>query len=598
MQLRVSILATVIVLSFSADAQVSKYPKNYFRNPLDIPIQLAANFGEIRPNHWHMGLDIKTNHHENLPVYAAADGYISKTRVEPAGFGQAVFINHPNGLTTIYGHLNSFAPALQQYVINQQYKQESWQTDIELPSALFPVKKGQLIAYSGNTGGSQGPHLHFEIRDTKTTRCLNPLLFDFPLPDNVPPDIVRLAMYNRGISVYEQSPKLFPVKKREEGYVIPQVPVIKTGFKKISFAIQARDRNSGSTNPNGIYGAILFFDNKPVVNFFIDSIDYIETRAINAQVDYKYQYNGGVALQHISQLPGDHSGIYNHISGDGVLALNDAEVHTVRIEVKDANLNTSTISFQVQYDDDLAKTLSPHIEHQRFNPNFVSTWEENDFELYLPETVLYDTIQPGFVRNNMPLQDAVSLSYKFCDASIPAGDYFTVKIKPNTAISEALKDRLMIKNDYGTKSTIKKAEWQNGWIIAKFDAFGTYQAFADVLAPEINFPGKGDTADLSSSSRIVFWPTDNFGIKSFRAELDGKWLRFTNDKGRAYIYNFDEKCSYGVHELKVTVTDLAGNVTTKSGWFKKYEYTAPKKKTGKKKSTGGKKKARPKKREK
>ncbi|MCW3117397.1 MAG: hypothetical protein JWM28_1479, partial [Chitinophagaceae bacterium] len=323
MQIRSFVLTTFIFLSFSLYAQLANHPQNYFRNPLDIPIQLAANFGEIRPNHWHMGLDIRTNQHENLPVYAAADGYIAEVRVEPAGFGQAVFINHPNGLTTVYGHLNSFAPGLQQYVINQQYKQESWQSDMFLPPTLFPVKKGQLIAYSGNTGGSQGPHVHFEIRDTKTTRCLNPLLFGFPLPDIVPPDIIRLAMYNRGVSVYEQAPKLFPLKKTMDGYIIPKLPVIKTGLKKLSFAIQAHDRNSVTNNPTGIYGVILFFDNKPVINFFLDSIDYIETHAINAQVDYRYKYNGGVALQHISQLPGDHSGIYSHISGDGVLELND-----------------------------------------------------------------------------------------------------------------------------------------------------------------------------------------------------------------------------------------------------------------------------------
>ena len=237
MQLRFSILISLTFFSFSVYSQVSGYAKNYFRNPLDIPIDLAANFGEIRPNHWHMGLDIKTNHRENLPVYAAADGYIAKVRVEPAGFGQAVYINHPNGLTTVYGHLNSFTPELQQYIINEQYKKESWQTDIDLPSTFFPVKKGQLIAYSGNTGGSQGPHLHFEIRDTKTTRCLNPLLFGFPLQDNISPDIIRLAMYNRGIGVYEQVPKLFVVKKTSEGYSIPALPAVKTGLKKISFAI-------------------------------------------------------------------------------------------------------------------------------------------------------------------------------------------------------------------------------------------------------------------------------------------------------------------------------------------------------------------------
>ncbi|MBL7761978.1 MAG: M23 family metallopeptidase, partial [Chitinophagaceae bacterium] len=233
MLLRFFIYVGIFLTSLSAISQSPAYPKNYFRNPLDIPMQLAANFGELRYNHWHMGLDIRTNRKENLPVYAAAAGYISKVRIEPGGFGRVIFINHPNGFTTVYAHLNNFAPSFHEYVVNQQYKLESWQVELDFPPNQFPVQKGQLIAYSGNTGGSQGPHLHFEIRETKTTRCLNPLLFGLPLEDNVPPSIVRIAQYDRGRSVYEQTPKLLPVKKTANGYTTT-APVIKTGLRKTS----------------------------------------------------------------------------------------------------------------------------------------------------------------------------------------------------------------------------------------------------------------------------------------------------------------------------------------------------------------------------
>src|SRR5262249_35801946 len=146
------------------------------------------------------------------------------------------------------------------------------------------------------------------------------------------------------------------------------------------------------------------------------------------------------------------------------------------------------------------------------------------------------------------------------------------------------------KNMFGSRSVVKKAEWQSGWLAATFDDFGTFQAFADIEPPQINAPGRGDTIDLSPASRIVFYPSDNFGIRSFRAELDGKWLLFTKYKDRAYIYNFDERCPFGVHSLKVSVTDIAGNTTIKNWWFKKYPYTAPKKKAVKKKATHGKRK--------
>ena len=590
MHIRFFVPAWLILFPLLASAQVTSYPKNYFRNPLDVPMKLAANFGEIRPNHWHMGLDIRTEQRENLPVYAAADGYIAKVRIEPFGFGQAIFINHANGYTTVYGHLNSFAPQLAQYVTAQQYKMESWQADLDFPPTLFPVTKGQLIAYSGNTGGSQGPHLHFEIRDTRTTRCLNPLLFGMPIADDVPPGIVRLGLYDRSRSVYEQSPKLFPVRKSGATYSIPKTPIIKTGLRKISFAIQAFDKLSGTNNPNGIYGAALFVDEVPVINFFIDSIDYVETHAINAQVDYKYSYNGGVNVQHLSQLPGDRSRVYHHINGDGILELNDDAVHAIRIEVKDAYMNTSVLSFQVQHDDNLVNTNNARISQEQFIPNQLNVLTRNDFELNLPANILYDTIQPVYTETEVNGADAVSAIHRFCDASIPPGDYFSVHIKPNKSFPPVWGDKIVIKNVYGSRTTVRKAGWQNGWLAASFDDFGTYQAFADVQPPEVNLAGRGDTIDLSSATRIVFWPSDNFGINSFRAELDGKWLRFTNDKGRAYIYNFDERCPYGVHSLKVTVSDLAGNTTVKNWWFKKYPYTAPKKKAVKKKS-GGKKKS-------
>ena len=163
------------------------YPRQYFRHPLNIPMELVANFGEIRTNHWHMGLDIRTQRRVNLPVFAAAEGYISRVSVEPGGFGQAIYITHPNGFTTLYAHLNAFYPALANYVKQQQYARESWRVNLDLPSEMFRVKKGDQIGLSGSTGASEGPHVHFEIRDSNTGNCLNPLLFRFPIADAIPP---------------------------------------------------------------------------------------------------------------------------------------------------------------------------------------------------------------------------------------------------------------------------------------------------------------------------------------------------------------------------------------------------------------------------
>jgi hypothetical protein len=581
MQLRLLSFTVFSFFSLFIQAQLPSYPKNYFRNPLGIPMDLSANFGELRPNHWHMGLDIRTNQKENLPVYAAADGYIAHIGIRPQSFGRFIVINHPNGLSTLYAHLNDFYPELEEYVTAQQYQKESWAIELDFEKNQFPVYKSRLIAYSGNTGGSQGAHLHFEIFDTKTTKRFNPLLFGFSLADNVPPTLVKLAMYDRSRSVYEQTPTFFYLKNTDSGYIIPKLPLLKTGLNKISFAIQAYDRLSGSTNPNGIFSAKLYVNDQPQVSFILDSIDYDETVFINAHVDYKYRQNGGAYLQHLSQLPGNKGTMYKQIQGDGVVSLTDTTVHQISIDVKDANNNTSQINFAIQYSDSLASLLPVRLPAQHFIPNEVNELQKPDFEIYLPENCLYDSIQPFYLQTNPVAVNAVSALHQLNDASYPLHDDITVRIKPNKTIPDEWKDKLVIIK-VGKGNTVRKAEWTGEWLTAKFGDLGSFQAFADVTSPTVNELGNADTINLSSSSRIVFTPADNIGIKKFRAELDSQWVRFTNDKSRNWIYKFDERCPYGVHELKVTIEDLVGNTITKTWWFTRYPYTPPKKKTAKK----------------
>jgi len=534
------------------------YPQNYFRNPLDIPMQLVANFGEIRANHWHMGLDIRTQHKVNLPVHAAAEGYVARVSIEPGGFGQAIYINHPNGYTTLYGHLNAFFPALAEYVKQKQYEQQSWQVNLILPPDLFVVKKGDFIAWSGSTGASEGPHVHFEIRNTKTENNLNPLLFKFPIADAVPPSLTRLAVYDRNKSTYEQSPQIFALRKNGSQYTVSG-NIIRTGSNTISFAIGAVDHLSGSANPNGIYSAKISMDGKPVSEFALDNISYNDTRYINAQLDYPFKSRGGGSLQHISPLPGAQDVVYNLFNSDGLIHLNDAEPHSITIEVKDANGNTSQLQFSLRYDERLQKSYSPN-NNEKLLPNNLNVFERNNFELFTTEKTIYDTITVSYNETSNNSANSVSALFSFLSASIPSHDSVTVRIKPTQIIPPAFRDRVIIKNISGEKTFVVKAEFQKGWYAAKFRQFGTYQAFIDSEPPTVNAP----PTDLSKSSRIVFVPRDNFNaIKSLRAEVDGQWLRCSNDKGKVWIYSFDEHFSKGEHNLKVIVEDEAGNKTTK-----------------------------------
>ncbi|HYE53984.1 MAG TPA: M23 family metallopeptidase, partial [Chitinophagaceae bacterium] len=367
------------------------YPKGYFRNPLNIPISLSGNFGEMRPNHYHMGLDLRTNRVENLPVFAAAEGYIARIKIEPGGFGRAIYINHPNGYTTLYAHLNNFFPALDQYVKQQQYARESWNVQLELTPDLFPVKKGDFIAYSGNTGGSQAPHLHFEIRRTADEVNVNPMLFGFPLPDNTTPTISRLAVYDRSrASTYESGPKMIPVTKSGK-FFITTPSLIRVASPKISFAIGATDTHSGSTNANGVFESILYDNDQPVIGFRMDNISYNDTRYLNAHIDYRTRSLGGSYLQHLSELPGYIPTIYKKVNGDGVLDLSDGQPHSIRIEVKDAYGNTSTLVTKIQYDASLPySTTSP--KGKKFYPLMLDGYESENAEFFLGETSLYDSV--------------------------------------------------------------------------------------------------------------------------------------------------------------------------------------------------------------
>jgi murein DD-endopeptidase MepM/ murein hydrolase activator NlpD len=539
-----------------------KYPQGYFTWPVGATKALAANFGELRPNHYHMGLDCKTDKKQNVPVLAAADGYIAKVKIEPYGFGRAIYINHPNGLTTLYAHLNDFFPELEEYIKQQQYNLKSWRVFLDIPPNIFPVKRGVFIAYSGNTGGSQGPHLHFEIRDTKTEKVLNPSLFGLPIPDNVPPVVLRLAVYDRCISTYEQTPKLVTVKK-VNGVYTPSPQLLQANTDKVSFGISAFDTYTGSSNLNGIYEAVLYDNESPVCGFELDSISYDETRYLNGHIDYKLKAGGGPWVQHVSKLPGYNNSVYKTANGNGVISLEDDSTHEIKIEVRDANGNTSLVRFAIkrQAQAKFMPQVKEEAKQKQFYPGYINVFENSTLNFYLPEDALYDSVRFRYTETASASGYTI---YNLHNVSVPVQCRFPVKIKAGSPLPA----KMVMHRFANGKNDFEKAEYENGWFKASFRDFGSFQLMADTVPPVITPVGFKDGMNCSKLNRIAFVIKDNTEeLANFTAMLDNNWLRFSNDKGRTFVYVFDEKCAPGEHELKITVEDIVGNVTVKTYRF-------------------------------
>jgi hypothetical protein len=298
---------------------------------------------------------------------------------------------------------------------------------------------------------------------------------------------------------------------------------------------------------------------------------------------------GGAYYQHLSMLPGEGGVAYHPYQSDGVIRLADTLPHAVAIIVADTYGNQSVLRFQI-------KTTNPWLgpaansaklpgkEPTHFVPRNPVQLRKSDFQIDFPAMGLYDSLPIFYRRDLFPiLPGAITARHQLNDPTIPVHLNFSVRLKPARAVPAELRNKVIMQRSYGSVRKVKTGNWEGEWVAAAFDDFGYFQAFVDTVPPQVTLAGKGDTINVSALSRLAFTPTDNFGaIKSFRAELNGSWIRFTNDKGRSWIYRFDQRCPYGVHKLTVTVEDLVGNVTTKTWWIKRSPYQPPVKKSSKK----------------
>lgn len=541
-----------LLLSLNVFAQ-NKYPQHYFRNPLNIHILLAGNFGECRPGHFHSGIDIRTEGKENLPVFAAADGYISRVKMEPGGFGHGIYITHPNGYTTLYAHLNDFFPALQKVVHSEQYAKKDWTCDLSFSPEKFPVKKGQQIAWSGNTGGSSAPHLHFEIRDSKTEHPLNPQLFGFTIEDNISPLPTEIALYNAQESIYVQKPVTLKLKKVLD-YFVPIKDSLIVFAEAINLGIAVNDYMNNSTNTLSIYTAQWYANDSLKGTIRLDDIGYDETRYMNACADYKLQKETGTWFNSLFLLPNNQLSKLYHFeqSENGKIVLNNDAPTAIRIVLTDVSGNVSEIECKVFK----GETMMPSLCSNKWKSRVPNTFETPNLKFSLPSTALYDDI--CFETSKNAEVNSSSSRYSIAMPTIPVHNYFDLSIKPEVAIPFALNSKMTLQYSDGKKISGKKASLTDGWYSASVRAFGDYWLAVDTTAPTIKSLLKNGTL-LGAKKEIRFVVRDNLSsVKSFKGSINGQWLCF-EQHGDNWFYRLDEYCPKGKNKLQLSAIDENGN---------------------------------------
>lgn len=554
---------TLLIASFhfwvTAHAQTNPYPQGYFHNPLNIPILLAGNFGECRPNHFHTGLDIKTQGRENLPVHAAADGYVYRVSISHLGYGNCLYIKHPNGYVTVYAHLNRFYPDLMKYVIAQEYKQESWALDIQIPEGKFPVKQGDIIAYSGSTGGSTAPHLHFEIRDAATEHVLNAGLFGLPVKDNIPPVPKTVAVYEDG-SIYQQTPQIIPVKKSGNAYTLSQ-PLVITKTPDVRLGVLADDKMPGSHNTLGVYAMSLYLDDSLQVSWQLRDLDFSFNRDVNAFADFKLKEQKGAWYEGLYRLPGNGLDIYDYLNNDnGTLNIEDRKVHSVKILLKDFSGNISGIRFNIQYD---GSDKAANMHCNMLMPQLPKNISGKYFKFQTAINSVYDGVCADYTVDTTG--NDLSAVLQLLSTEIPLRNKCKLSMRLLQPVPFVLRSKLAFVHHVrpaalpgNNPQSGMAANYEDGWAAAAVNTLGNFYAVIDTVPPVISCNIKNGSS-LAKAKGISFTVKEKItSVAGVRPELNGKWIRFVR-RGDTYTYIFDEHCPKGKSVLVIKATDENDN---------------------------------------
>jgi hypothetical protein len=557
------IILLLFLASFTSSAQ-NKYPTNYFRSPLDISLHLSGTFGELRNNHFHAGVDIKTKRKTGFPVYATADGYISRIKVAIWGYGKAIYISHPNGFTTVYAHLSKFGNGVQEYVKNIQYEKKSYETGNIYPAENeIMIKKGQVIAYSGRTGGFVAPHLHYEIRDTKTEHIINPLLFGLKIQDSIAPKINKLIAYPIG----EGSRINRSVKKQTLALKKDSLNNYKTNrisaSGNIGFGINVYDLLGEELNKNGIYSIEMKVNGKRHYYHDVETFSFAESKYINLLIDYPYFTTYKSRIQKTFREKETKLSIYKDLVEDGFVDVVEGFSYKVEIIAKDFKGNTSSVKIPIiGVKSETVLSQKKDTTDYKILQNKFQKFTKNGVSVAFPKNTFYKDIFIDF-----------SVDGKLAtihNPSIPLNKSFTITFD-STMYKKSELNNIYIANINNKKYPYyQNTRKRDDKLFTTTKTLGKYTLLVDNDIPKIYNPNFKTNDWVSQLNYLTIKISDiQSGIKSYEAFIDDQWILMEYDvKKKKLSYNFSDKKLVGSkHIFKLVVSDNVGNTNTYNSTF-------------------------------
>lgn len=528
------------------------------RKPMDIPVLLSGNFGELRSNHFHSGIDFKTQGVEGKPIHSVQDGYVSRISVSPWGYGNGLYITHPDGTTTVYGHLQKFSQKITAYLKEKQYEQESFNVNLSLTPDELPVKEGELVALSGNTGSSGGPHLHFEVRDTETEEPMDPIEYYKDLiKDTQAPKIQGIMVYSMpGKGVVNGSRRKLELKpvtaKNGKQTLTGKIEA----WGEIGLAVKGYDYMDNTSNIYGIKDITLTTDSQVIFHSNLDRFAFDESRYLNSFTDFEeWKEHRSFYIKSFVD-PGNRLRFIESLNR-GILTIDEPRTYHLTYQLADAFGNTTQLSIQIEGKE------QPIPEVDTENTELFHWWSDNRFgakgiRLTIPKGNLYDDL---YFRYSVK-EDSAALGATHILHNKPVAFHKSAKLSLRLQT-----DTLENKQQYGiVRLQNGRRSWtggvyRNGWVDADIKEMGSYTLGQDLVPPTIT---PLNPATWVSKQAIALRLSDNLsGVQTYRGEIDGQYVLFEMNSKSVITYHFDkERLARGKHTLKLVVTDACGNQST------------------------------------